>query len=185
MYALAAAREDARYVGEVVLALIVVRANHAQGRAQQLRVERHEARVDLRHLELVRRAVARLADVHEHLALVAQDAPVRARGAQLHAQHGGRGTGPMVAGEEIAQRLAAHQRHVADEHEHRALEPAQSLHGRLHRVRRPAPLGLERVLDAGHVRESALDVLAAVADDHDGACLEPTWRLSCAAGPPV
>jgi hypothetical protein len=110
--------EHVEHLRQVELPLRVVGAQRGQRRAQRLAGEGEDAGVDLADLALGlgRVAGALGLDHAQHAAVVvAHDAPVAARVIEHRARHRRGGAGALVRGDELADRLGAHQRHVAAE----------------------------------------------------------------------
>ena len=120
------ARQQLDHVGEVQLALVVVRAELAERGPQALRVEAVDAGVDLVDLLLVVGGVAILDDALDAPALP-EHAAVALRSLDHRGQHGGHRTGRTMMLHEALEGLEREQRHVAGQHEDHALGGTRGL----------------------------------------------------------
>lgn len=162
--------QDRQHIGEVLLALAVVRTHLAERVREQLPVEREHPGVDLPDRALLLCGVLVLDDLGDRTGRrVADDPSVPGGVGDLGAEHGdGVGVGG-VGGGERGERLAGQQRGVAADHDDGALDgPAQLVEPDAHRVPGALLLGLVGGAHLG-VRggEVGGDLLARVADDHD------------------
>ena len=122
---LAVLHEEADCVGEVELALRVLRLQPLERGPELLAGEDVDRRVDLAELELVRHGVGRLDDAREPAVPVADDASVLPRVGRLEREDGrGRALAPVRV-EQLAQRVRRQQRRVAGEDEHVAVRRAE------------------------------------------------------------
>ena len=159
-------RED---VGEVHLALRVVGADAAERIAQHREVEGVDARVDLVDRELVVGGVLVLDDA-QHLGsvLAAQDAAVPGGVGDPGGEHGDRGAGALVSGDQLAQGGRLQQGHVAVGHQHGALGGGDLVEAALHGAAGARHVVLVSDGDLGGVLgEMRGDAIALVAQDHD------------------
>jgi len=158
--------EHADDVGEVFLALVVVRGELAEHFAQRRRLEDVGAGVDLAEAALGRRRVALLDDGGELAAAVAHDAPEAGGVLDLGGEHRRGGLGGLVGVHQRRERLRAQQRDVAVEHDHGARQVGGGLQRDAHRVPGAAALGLgDRDGLGGDLGQVGADLLAAVPDD--------------------
>ena len=122
---LAVLDEEADGVGDVELALRVVRLKSLERAPQLVRAEHVDAGVDLADFELVRRRVAGLDDAGEAAVVVADDSPVRARIRRLEGEDGRGRVRAAMLGEERLDHVRAQRGHVAVQHEHVAVEAVE------------------------------------------------------------
>ena len=146
-------------VGEVVLALCVVRLQTRQPFGQPRRRHDHEARVDLVDAPLVRACILLFANAQHLAGSIAQDAPEAGRVVH-HRGHQPEATGAGV--DEPVQAAGSDQRHVAVEDQHLAV--AEVWRDLLHRVAGALLFGLQHVVQRG-VRERGPHLFVAIADD--------------------
>lgn len=162
--------QDRQHVGEVLLALAVVRTHLAERVREQSPVEREHPGVDLLDRALRVRGVLVLDDLGDRAGCrVAHDPAVPGGVGDLGAEHGDGVAVGGVGGGEPGERLAGQQRGVAADDDHGALDgPAQLVERDAHRVPGALLLGLVGGAHLG-VRggEVGGDLLARVADDHD------------------
>ena len=151
-------------VGDVELALAVVRLEFVEARPQQTRRDEIDAGVALLDGQLLGRGVLGLDD-SRHPALLVADHPARdvARGRQ-HDEIGG---GLRLDGAHALERLDAQQRRVSVEDEDVAREVAQRVLGHHDGVAGALPLGLQDELGALAVH--APDLVGVAADHHQQA----------------
>jgi hypothetical protein len=160
-------RQDGQHAGQVQLALGVVGVELGQRGQQLAALEQVEAGVDLPDRELLRGRVAgglRLGHALDRAGGVAHHASVAGGVIELHAGDRRGRARVLVGADELGDRRAGDQRHVAvdDEHRRRAVD---QLGGGQHRVTGPARLVLDRDLDVGG-QVLAQHPLRVVDDDH-------------------
>ena len=144
--AVAVADEEADRVGDVELALGVVRFEPVERGPELLGAEDVDAGVDLAEGELLGRRVARLDDARE-ARVVADDAPVAAPVVGLEGEDGAGGAGGCVRVEQRAQRLRSQRRDVPVQHEHVARRAGERVARRANRVAGAERLRLHRDLE--------------------------------------
>ena len=106
-------------VGEVVLALRVVGADHAQRGRQEAPAEAEDPGVDLVDVELFGGGVAVLDDAGDVVVLAdAHDAAVAGGVLEPGGEDRAGGAGVAVLGHQLGDRAGPQQRRVAGEHEH-------------------------------------------------------------------
>src|SRR5665647_899126 len=113
---------DPQDVGEVLLALRVVRAHLGQRLAQDQGVERVQAGVDLGDLQLLGGGVLLLNDAGDRAVCRANDAAIAEWVGQRGGDHRGGAPAGSVRVEQSTQGLSSEQVHVATGHQHRSLE---------------------------------------------------------------
>ena len=121
------ADEDAERVGDVELALRVVRRQPFERRPELRRVEDVDAGVDLAERELLGRGVARLDDPREPAVRVPHDPAVCRGVGRLEGEDGRGGSGGAMRLDERGDRLRPQRGHVAVEDEDVAVEVAERL----------------------------------------------------------
>ena len=144
--------ENRQGVGQVVLALIVVRAQFFQRRQQRLDPVAVDAGVDFPDGAFRLAGVAMLADGGQIARFVPEDAPVAAGIVQYGAEHRRRGFLAPVQRQQVFERLRTDERHVAREHEHVARQFYELRPGHLNRVPRAVLRFLDDETHVGAVR---------------------------------
>ena len=148
-------------------ALLVVGRHPLDRVGQQRAVEGVAAGVVLVDGPLGGRGVALLDDAQERPGRVAHDPPV-AGGVTARGQHGDRVARRLVRVDQLAQRLAAQQRHVAVADDHGAGDGADRLQHHPHRVAGAELLVLHHDVSLGRGGQGSRgDLLPRVPDDHD------------------
>src|SRR5581483_4545755 len=132
-------------VGQVVLALVVLRREPAQRRREHAAAEAVDRRVPLGDGALVGRGVALFDHAHDVAVLAADDAAVAGGVVGVRGEHRARRTGEAVLLDEPGDRGGAQQRRVTGQHEHVAVVEVV--------------VGEDRQPDAHRVAGPPLDVL--------------------------
>ena len=127
---LAGCDEVAHGVGQVELALGVLRGQAFERRPELGRLEDVDRGVDLSDPELLLARVARLDDRLQRAVAVADDAAVGARVGRLEGEHGRGGAGGAVRLEQRGQQLARDRGRIAGDDEHVAVEAFEARAGR-------------------------------------------------------
>jgi hypothetical protein len=156
---------DADEIGEVVLALRVVRRERIERLEERRRRKRVDAAVDLADRALLARRVALFDNAHDLSGSIADDASVAVRIVELDGEHGRRGASRVVRLEQPLQRGRLKQRNVRVEEQHRA-RLAREHRARLNqRVARAKLRRLNDELKMWTAGERGPDCLRAVPDD--------------------
>ena len=116
-------------VGDVLLALGVVRGETRQRRPERVGAEHVESGVELAQGEFLRRRVGRLDDARKGPVGVADDAAEATRVRGHARQDGGVGAAPPVGLQEVLQVVGAHLRHVAVDQQDIPIEVGDRLEG--------------------------------------------------------
>ena len=147
-YALAVVDEEAERVGDIELALGVVRLEPVEHRPELLGAEDVDAGVDLAQLELLGGGVRRFDDAREVARRVAHDAAVGARVVRLEREHGRRG--PLASVRLDSARTVSGVSAGTSPFRTRTSPPPSASASRAERTASPVPSGLllHRDLDA-------------------------------------
>ncbi len=129
---------DGQHIGEVELALGVVRVHLIQRLEERSGVEAVEARVALGDGGLFERSVLLLDDAGHLPGTIAHDAAVAEGVFQFHGEHHHGGIVLLAQGAHLADGLGADERRIAGEHHHGAVEAGKRVLRGQHRVGRAA-----------------------------------------------
>jgi hypothetical protein len=164
-FALAVHRDE---IGEVVLALGVVRRQLVQRREQRLERERVDAAVDFPDAALVAGGVPLLDDALHLAGRVAHNAAVPVRLVDDRGQNRGGGALARVRLEQAFQGVRFEERDVGVQQQHRARLPRQHRLGLEQRVAGAELRRLQDELEAGPPRQRSPHLVLAVSDHEHG-----------------